>query len=214
MGSDDSDSDSDFEDTDDEDDWGDLRRRVKNQSPDTPTNQDTTEQSPHDQVKSNNIPISTPKKVERRVETSLPSPADIIDGLGWISRKDEKQERELKQIQDTHAIDFKGGSDYDSEDSEVYEADGCMGWGLGLILEGRRSVDNETKMVSKVEDARIRRKEKRMKDDYPPPQSAPAKMKSSLIQDKIDIVPPLTHKSDTDRKVNQMKRRKKRKMEI
>ena len=212
MGSDDSDSDSDFEDTDDEDDWGDLRRRVKNQSPDTPTNQDTTEQSPHDQVKSNNIPISTPKKVERRVETSLPSPADIIDELGGISRKDQKQEKELEQIQNTHAIDFKGGPDYDSEDSEVYEADGCMGWGLGLILEGR-SVENETKMVSEVEEARIRREEKEERVD-PPPQFTDENIKSSLVEDKIDIVPPLTHKSDTDRKVNQMKRRKKKKMEI
>jgi len=90
MGNDDSDSASSFEDTDDEDDWRDLRRRVKNQSPDTPTNQDTVEQSPQDQVKSTNSSISTLKKVERRVETSLPSPADIIDGLGWFSRKDQK----------------------------------------------------------------------------------------------------------------------------
>jgi len=56
----------------------------------------------------------------------LPSPADIIDGLGWISRKDQKQERELEQIQDTHTTDFKKVSDYDSEDSEEYEADVCM----------------------------------------------------------------------------------------
>ena len=40
-----------------------------------------------------------------------------------------------------------------------------------------------------------------MGDDHPPPQSAPDKMKSALIEDKIDIVPPLSHKSDTSRKV-------------
>jgi len=84
-----------------------------------------------------------------------------------ISRKDQKQEKELEQVQDTHAIDIKENSDYDSEDSEVDESDGCVGEGLGMILEGW-SVDNETKMVSKVEEARIRREDKERKDDPPP----------------------------------------------
>jgi len=65
-------------------------KRFEVEGEDTPTNQDTVEQSPQDQVKSTNSSISTPKKVERRVEASLPSPADIIDGLGWISRNNQK----------------------------------------------------------------------------------------------------------------------------
>jgi len=56
--------------------------------------------------------------MERRVETSLSSPVDIIDGLGLggggISRNDQNQKKEVKQIQYTHAIDFKGSSDYNS----------------------------------------------------------------------------------------------------
>ena len=50
-------------------------------------------------------------------------------GWGGISRKDQNQKKEVKQIQYTHAIDFKGGSDYDSEHSELDEADGCVGRG-------------------------------------------------------------------------------------
>jgi len=73
-----------------------LRRRVKNQSPDTSTSQEIVEQSHQDQMKSDNSSISTPKKLERRVETLLPSPADIIDGLGWFSRKDQKQRRRIR----------------------------------------------------------------------------------------------------------------------
>jgi len=106
MGCDD--SDSDFVYTADEGVWRDSRKRVKNQSPDTSTSQEIVEQLPQDQMKSNNSSISTPKKLERRVETLLPSPADIIDGLGLISRNDQNKERELEQIQDTHTTDFKG----------------------------------------------------------------------------------------------------------
>jgi len=72
--------------------------------------------------------------------------------------------------------------------------------GLGLIFEGR-SVDIETTMVSKIEEARIKREEKERRDDFPPPQFTYENIKSSLIQDKIDIVPPLTNKSDTSRQV-------------
>jgi len=125
---------------------------------------------------------------------------DIIDGFGGISRNDQNKEIELDQIQDTHTTDFKEDSEYDSDDSDVDEADGCMGGGLGMILEGR-SVENETKMVSKVEEAKIRREEKERKDDHPPPQSVPVKMKISLVQDKIEKVPPLTRNSGRNKKV-------------
>jgi len=62
MGSDHSDSDFDFEDTYDEEDWSDLRRRVKKLPPDTPTNQNTVEQPPQDQMNFINSSISTPER--------------------------------------------------------------------------------------------------------------------------------------------------------
>jgi len=76
-----------------------------------------------------------------------------------------------------------------------------MGGGLGIILEGR-SVDNETKIVSKVEEARIRREEKKM-DYLPPSQSMAVKAKTSFVEDKIEgeLVSPLIHNSDTNRKM-------------
>jgi len=54
-------------------------------------------------------------------------------------------------------------------------------------------------MVSKVEEARIRREEKEMRDDHHPPQSASNKIKDSLAEDNIEKVPPLTRKSDISR---------------
>ena len=56
-------------------------------------------------------------------------------------------------------------------------------------------------MVSKVEEARIRREEKKTIDDRPLPQSAHGKMKSLLVEDKINIEPSYNYKSDTNRKV-------------
>jgi len=83
----------------------------------------------------------------------------------------------------------------------VDEADGYMGEGLGMILEGR-SVDIDIKMVSKVEEVRTRREEKKM-DYLPPSQSMAVKAKTSLVEDKIEgeLVSPLTHNSDTNRKM-------------
>jgi len=132
----------------------------------------------------------------------LPSPTDIIDGLEGISRSDQNQVKKLFQVQNTHTTNFKKDSDYDSEVSEEDEADGYMGGGLGMILEGK-SIDTEIEMVSKVEEARISRKQEKRSDDHPPPQSAADKRKSSLTEDKIEeeIVSPLTHKSDTNRKM-------------